>query len=323
VPKKSRRRPASRSSVIALVAVLVVAGLAAWWLLVPRHRQQRSGPVAVRTASPQETETPQALETAEPETSPSPSPAESATPSASPSESASPLASLSPRPAISGGTAKLALIVDDCGQWLDTERAFLALGIPLTISVLPDVPYTSLIAKEASAAGKGVMLHLPMETMSGLNPGPGKVTTEMTDDQIVAQVQSDLAQVPLARGVNNHEGSKGSSDTRVMNDVIGVLAKRGDLFFIDSKTSPTSVAEQTAAAQGVPTAARDVFLDNKEDVAYSEGQLREAAAIAKRTGSAIAIGHPRATTLAAVRALIPEFQAEGIEFVLASSLVSR
>ena len=103
---------------------------------------------------------------------------------------------------------QLALIVDDCGQWLQTERGFLALGVPLTLSVLPDVPFTSEIAHEASQAGKGVMLHLPMETLSGLNPGPGKVTTEMSDPQIVAQVREDLAQVPLARGVNNHEGSR-------------------------------------------------------------------------------------------------------------------
>jgi polysaccharide deacetylase 2 family uncharacterized protein YibQ len=215
------------------------------------------------------------------------------------------------------------LIVDDCGQWIDTERAFIALDVPLTLSVLPDVHYTTQIAREASDAGKGVMLHLPMETLSGLNPGPGKVTTEMTDPQIVAQVEADLAQVPLARGVNNHEGSKASADGRVMNDVIGVLAKHGDLFFIDSRTNVASVGEATARAAGVPTAARDVFLDNRADVAYTEGQLREAAAIAKRNGVAIAIGHPRPSTLAAVRAMIPQLQADGIEFVLAQDLVTK
>ncbi|HLX25855.1 MAG TPA: divergent polysaccharide deacetylase family protein, partial [Candidatus Cybelea sp.] len=197
------------------------------------------------------------------------------------------------------------------------------LGVPITFSVLPDVHYTATIAREASAAGMGVMLHLPMETVSGLNPGPGKVTTEMTDDQIVSQVQDDLAQVPLARGVNNHEGSKASADERVMHDVVGVLAKRGDLFFIDSRTSPQSVGEQVARAQGVPSAGRDVFLDNQETVAYTEGQLREAIAIAKRTGSAIAIGHPRPTTLEALKAMIPELQSAGIQLVLAQDLVGR
>jgi hypothetical protein len=212
------------------------------------------------------------------------------------------------------------LIIDDCGQWIDTERSFVALPIPLTLSVLPDVHFGATISREARDAGKGVMLHLPMETLSGLNPGPGKVTTEMSDAEITAQVQSDLEQVPLAQGVNNHEGSKASADARVMRDVMSVLATHGDLFFIDSKTNGASVGEATAAQAGVPTAARDVFLDNKADVDYSEAQLREAAGIAKRTGSAIAIGHPRPTTLAAVRALIPEMQAEGIEFVLVQSL---
>ena len=230
-----------------------------------------------------------------------------------------------PRPAAAGESRdgpRLALIVDDCGQWIATERGFVALEIPLTLSVLPDVPYTSVIATEASDAGKGVMLHLPMETLSGLNPGPGKVTTEMSDAQIVAQVQSDLAEVPLARGVNNHEGSKASADPRVMRAVIGVLAQHG-LFFIDSRTNVASVGEATARAMGVPTAARDVFLDNRADEAYSEAQLSQAAEIAQRTGSAIAIGHPRPTTLAAVRAMIPRLQALGVQFVLVQDLVSK
>jgi hypothetical protein len=144
----------------------------------------------------------------------------------------------------------------------------------------------------------------------------------MSDAQIVAQVQSDLAEVPLARGVNNHEGSKASADARVMHAVIGVLAEH-NLFFIDSKTNAASVGEATARAMGVPTAARDVFLDNRADEAYSEAQLAQAAAIAQRTGSAIAIGHPRPTTLAAVRAMIPRLQALGIQFVLVQDLVRK
>jgi len=212
------------------------------------------------------------------------------------------------------------LIIDDCGQWVSTERGFIALPVPLTMSVLPDVRYGTVIAQEAANAGKGVMLHLPMETLSGLNPGPGKVTTEMTDAQILAQVQDDLAQVPLAQGVNNHEGSKASADPRVMHDVMDVIEKHPGMFFIDSKTNGASVAEQVASSSGIPTAARDVFLDNRADVAYSEAQLREAVSIAKRNGSAIAIGHPRPTTLEAVRDLLPEIQAEGVRFVLAGSL---
>ncbi|MDQ2864696.1 MAG: divergent polysaccharide deacetylase family protein [Candidatus Eremiobacteraeota bacterium] len=295
-----------------LLAVAVSVG----WLLFrpiphPHHRRPSrpaSSPVASRTAA-----TAAPRPSAQPRTSAEASGA--AAPAASPSGVVSPIVTTS-APTV----AKLALIIDDCGQWIGTERDFVALPIPLTLSVLPDVRYGGIIAREASGAGKGVMLHLPMETISGMNPGPGKVTTEMTDAQIAAQVESDLAQVPLASGVNNHEGSKASADPRVMRDVIGDISKHGSLFFIDSKTNAASVAEAAATNAGVPTAARDVFLDNENNVDYSEAQLRKAAAIAKRTGSAIAIGHPRAATLAAVKALIPQLQTDGIEFVLAGSL---
>lgn len=275
--------------------------------------------MAVATATPEP-----ANEAVSQNPAPAQSPPETPTPSPEASASATPPVAASPSATTSAGGnpngPKLALIIDDCGQWISTERGFVALPIPVTMSVLPDVHYGETIAREASDAGKGVMLHLPMETLSGMNPGPGKVTTEMSDSEIVAQVEHDLAQVPLAQGVNNHEGSKASADSRVMQDVMDVLAKRGNLFFIDSMTNSKSVGAQTALKDGVPTAARDVFLDNKADVAYSEAQLREAVAIAKRSGSAIAIGHPRPTTLEAVRALIPELQADGVNFVLAQSL---
>jgi polysaccharide deacetylase 2 family uncharacterized protein YibQ len=331
VPSKRRGRRGSPIPV-ALIVIGLFAAAAAWWLIAPHHRGSRENTVAVVTSTPTETEAPAEAATDTPE--PVATSTENVEPSAEPSAEASPSVEPSatpaetvtappagPVPRVHGSGAKLALIVDDCGQWIDTERGFVALGVPLTMSVLPDVPYTSTIAKEADAAGKGVMLHLPLETLSGLNPGPGKVTTEMSDSQITAQVENDLAQVPLARGVNNHEGSKGSADPRVMRDVIDVLAKHG-VFFIDSMTNPASVGERTAQAHDVPTAARDVFLDNQESVSYSEAQLRQAAAIALRTGSAIAIGHPKPTTLAAVRALIPELQAEGVQFVLAQQLVT-
>ncbi|HEX4014311.1 MAG TPA: divergent polysaccharide deacetylase family protein [Candidatus Cybelea sp.] len=329
MPRKSKRRrgsPAGQS--VALVALVLLAAFAGWQLLRPAsHHYQRH---VAGIVTPEASETPSEEATEEPSEEP-PAVIE---PSAAPTEgsSESPLeatAAPSPEPSVTSSPLspaqenrngpQLALIVDDCGQWLQTERGFVALNVPVTLSVLPHVRYGDLISREAAAAGKGVMLHLPMETLSGMNPGPGKITTEMSDAQIVAQVQDDLAQVPLANGVNNHEGSKASADERVMRDVLGVLSKHG-LFFIDSRTNAASVGEATAREMGIPTAARNVFLDNRADVAYSEAQLLEAAKIARETGSAIAIGHPKPTTLAAVQALLPQLEASGIHFVLAQQL---
>jgi hypothetical protein len=316
--RKPRRRGTSTPGWIAPL-VLLVAAAAAGALLFWPHQRTHEPHGAHRIA--RATLTPPERAAAAPAETP-----ESATPAARPPASEAPATappspeSRTSEPPAAGPGPKLALIVDDCGQWPDVERGFIALPIPVTLSVLPHVHAGATIAQEAAAAGKGVMLHLPMETLSGMYPGPGEVKTSMTDAEIIAQVQDDLAQVPLAQGVNNHEGSKASADERVMRDVMSVLAKHGNLFFIDSRTNAASVGAAQASAAGLPTASRDVFLDNRADVEYSEGQLRAAAAIAKRNGSAIAIGHPRATTLAAVKALIPELQAQGIQFVLVSTL---
>jgi uncharacterized protein len=302
VSKRRTRRP--RGGWLSLLLLLIIAFVAGWYLLRPlAHRPSAVQPVAQATETPSTIAPPSAI-------------APTVLQTATETPTASPSATLSPNP--SG--PKLALIIDDCGQWVDIERGYIALPVPLTLSVLPHVHAAAEIAQEAHDAGKGVMLHLPMEPLSGIYPGPGEIKTSMTDDQVTAQVQDDLAQVPLAQGVNNHEGSKASADPRVMRDVMQVLAQHGDLFFIDSRTNAASVGAQLASAAGIPTASRDVFLDNKENVAYTEAQLREAAAIAERTGSAIAIGHPRPTTLEAVRDMIPQLQAQGINFVLAQSL---
>jgi uncharacterized protein len=299
--RRARRRPTGWLQLLLLILIALVVG---WYLLRPPHRQPPSPAQPIAQGTPQATPTPAPL-------------ASSAAPSATETPTLAPsAASSSPNPR----GAKLALIIDDCGQWVNVERGYIALPVPLTLSVLPHVHAAAEIAQEAHDAGKGVMLHLPMEPLSGIYPGPGEVKTSMTDDQVAAQVQDDLAQVPLAEGVNNHEGSKASADPRVMRDVMQVLAQHGNLFFIDSRTNAASVGAQAATSAGIPTASRDVFLDNKEDVAYTEAQLREAAAIAEHSGSAIAIGHPRSTTLEAVRDMIPQLQAQGINFVLVQSL---
>jgi polysaccharide deacetylase 2 family uncharacterized protein YibQ len=313
--RKRKRARRVNPAPILIIAVLLAAVV---WAILPRpqrhvtHRAHRVHPVSVAQAtaspSPVEAATPQASPAVSPEATLAPSPA--ATPAASPTVA----------PTQNPNGVQVALIIDDCGQWLTTERGLIALPIPITLSVLPHVHYTTEIAQEASDAGKGVMMHLPMEPLSHANPGPGEIKTAMADDAVTKQTEDDVAQVPLAKGVNNHEGSEASADGRVMKDVIAVV-KEHNLFFIDSRTNAKSVGAAQAQEAGVPTASRNVFLDNQADVAYTESMLEHAVAVAKRDGSAIAIGHPRPTTLEAIRDMYPKMQAEGVRFVLAQDLV--
>jgi uncharacterized protein len=332
-PRKTRRRKRSPIFlVLLLVGVLCCITAAALWLWSPDGQTQTASqpppppapptaPADVPALPPREAQTEPAV--AAVTVPPSSEPAAVATPNApAASESApAPLPTTpAPLPAVSGGAPRLAIIIDDCGQWPVTEHGFLALPFPVTLSVLPHVRFGSVIARDASAAGKGVMLHLPMQTTSGMYPGPGTITVGMTDEVIRSEVTTDLAELPEARGVNNHEGSRATQDARVMGDIADVLAHDGR-FFIDSRTSSASVGEQVARGHGVLSASRSVFLDNVDDQSAIEARLLEAASDARARGSAIAIGHPRPATLAAVRSLGPKLAAEGIELTLASALV--
>lgn len=215
----------------------------------------------------------------------------------------------------------MAIIIDDCGYSMDRDKPFLALPIPVTLSVLPMTPHGREIVDAAVAAGKFAILHLPMQPDSAAaNPGPGAITTEMTDDQIRTQVQDDMDALPAMPGANNHMGSRATADQRVMNDVIGVFKERR-MFFIDSMTSLSSVGAATARTMDVPSASRAVFLDNQATVPYVEGQLRATMTRALKYGSAIAIGHPNPETDQALVEMIPQMQAAGIVFVPAQSLV--
>jgi hypothetical protein len=237
-----------------------------------------------------------------------------------PSSTASAVAGPSPSPTSSAGP-RVAIIIDDCGYSMARDSAFLTLPIPVTLSVLPMTPHGREIADAALAAGKYAIVHLPMQPESAAaNPGPGAITTEMSDDQVRTQVQDDLNALPALPGANNHMGSRATSDQRVMNDVIGVFKDR-HMFYIDSVTSPSSVGAATARTMAVPSASRAVFLDNQATIPYIEGQLRATMARALKYGTAIAIGHPNPQTDQALAEMIPQMKAAGIVFVPAQSLV--
>lgn len=239
----------------------------------------------------------------------------------SPAATAEASSEVSPLPSASLKTAQLAIIIDDCGYSMERDRRFLQLPVPVTLSILPMTPHGKEIAAEARAAGKFIMLHLPMEPESALaHPGPGAITTAMTDAQVHDQVEADIQSLPPVLGANNHMGSKATSDARVMRDVLDVFQER-HLFFIDSLTSENSVGGSLAKRLGIATASRDVFLDNSTALPYIEGQLDEAQRVALKQGSAVAIGHPNATTAEALAAYIPRMESAGIVFVPAQTLV--
>ena len=141
-----------------------------------------------------------------------------------------------------------------------------------------------------------------------------------SDDEINKQVNEYLRVIPYAVGANNHMGSRFTENEPKMQDVLQILKGRG-LFFIDSVTTPHSVGLKLAREMGVKTAARNVFLDNVQDVAAIRKQIQQLARLAVKRGSAIGICHPHRATIQALAEELPVLQKAGIKFVYASELV--
>lgn len=226
-----------------------------------------------------------------------------------------------PLPPASGkGKAKLAVVIDDFGYSAEPITAFCSLGRPVTMAVLPNHPHSSEAASRGKAAGQQVILHLPMEPLHGGSSEQLYVSPAQSDEEVRDAVQRLIRAVPGISGANNHQGSKATADRHTMNVVMAVLKQQG-LFFIDSRTNGQSVALDAARQAGIAGGANELFIDNDDDVAAVKRQLRTAQNIALRDGSAIVIGHARMNTARALREMVPELEASGVQLVFASTLL--
>ena len=220
---------------------------------------------------------------------------------------------------------RIAVVLDDWGYNTRNLPALTRLHRRVTVAVLPRLPYSSTVARQARAAGCEVILHLPMEShRRDTNPGfrmeAKTILTSMPDREVADNVAEALASVPGCRGASNHQGSKGTEDARVMREVLRQLQARR-LYFLDSLSTPRSVARTVARAVGVPYARRQRFLDNENRVPYIEAQVRRLVDDARAHGAAIGIGHDRPVTLAVLERLLPQLEAQGVRCVYVSDLV--
>lgn len=215
---------------------------------------------------------------------------------------------------------RVAIILDDGGYGGPVTDAVLSLPPFLTLSILPNTPHAEETSFRAAALGFEVMLHMPMESDNPKVDFPGRITGAMTDDEIHALTAEALRQVPHAQGINNHTGSKFTADAHAMTSFLSHLGKRS-LYFIDSLTSPNSVAYAIANDMGIPTAVRDVFLDNEQEEDYIRAMFQTFISLAKGQGKAIAICHFRPTTVRVLQEILPRLHDEGIRVVHVSELV--
>ncbi|HOW42285.1 MAG TPA: divergent polysaccharide deacetylase family protein [Candidatus Omnitrophota bacterium] len=216
----------------------------------------------------------------------------------------------------------IAIVLDDWGNNLKNLGVVERIKYPLTISVLPNLPYSRQVAEQLHARGFEIMLHLPMQPQGKVGVEEDTITTSMDKQTIQDIVQKDLEQVPFAQGSNNHMGSKATSDWNTMRVVLKTLGKHR-FYFVDSFSSPDSVAADAAAESGVRFIRRDIFIDNKNDKDYIRQQLFKLKKRAQENGYALGIGHDRTLTLEVLAEVLPALEQEGFRFVPVSTLIDE
>jgi len=216
----------------------------------------------------------------------------------------------------------LALIIDDGGYSLENFNKILALEKPITYAILPEAPFTREAILLARQKRQQVLLHLPMEPKEG-NHVPlerNMIRCSMSPQQIKIIIQNALKQVPEARGINNHMGSKATENLPVMKVLMEVL-KKEKLFYIDSNTSLRSVGPLLAEKNGVPFARNEKFIDQEKNVNAIKRAIRQGIKKAQKEGKVVLIGHPYAETEQALKEMISEIEREGVRLVFASEVV--
>ena len=187
-------------------------------------------------------------------------------------------------PVIAG---KLAIVIDDFGYRPHNENQVLAMPSAISVAVLPDSPHAREMATKAHNSGHEVLIHLPMAPLSKQPLEKNTLRPEMSSDEIERIIRSAVNNVPYAVGINNHMGSKMTSNLFGMQKVMQALERY-----------------------------------NSQNEADIRVQFNRAIDLARRNGSTIAIGHPHPSTVRVLQQMVYNLPPD-ITLVKASSLLNE
>ncbi|MFC1752225.1 divergent polysaccharide deacetylase family protein [Thermoproteota archaeon] len=218
--------------------------------------------------------------------------------------------------------AKIAIVLDDWGYNTRNLDMLSEIDQPLTIAILPFRPFSRRVAEFANKNNCEVIIHMPMEPIDieSVDLEPKTLMLYMGSGTVQSILRDAFQNIPYAKGINNHMGSRATGDSEYMSHVFKEL-KIKNLYFLDSLVVADSVCAAAAKEVGVKFAKRSIFLDNSSDDLYIRAQVMELVDSADDNGYAIGIGHDRESTLKVLKELIPELEEQGYEFVFVSDLV--
>lgn len=187
---------------------------------------------------------------------------------------------------------KLAIVIDDIGYRAKEDSAIYALPKEVSVAIIPVAPYATARANKAFEQKRDMLIHLPMEPQTRQSIEAGALLVGMNETQIATLIKNAQMQVPNAIGLNNHMGSKATTDKQTMQYLMKSLSQQ-NLAFLDSKTAGNSVAYKTAKEYGIKALERHIFLDDSDEFNDVQRQFSNAIHYARKHGVAVMIGHPR------------------------------
>ncbi len=216
---------------------------------------------------------------------------------------------------------KIAIVIDDMGVDQRRTRITTELHGPLTLSYLTYAKRLKEQTQAARLAGHELLLHVPMEPSSDdVDPGPNVLLSGVPAEEIRAALNWGLEQFEGYVGINNHMGSRFTSNLDGMKTVMTELRKR-ELVFLDSVTSGSTKGQLAAHQIGVPFIARNIFLDHIDNIDKIRDRLEQVKRLARKQGYAVAIGHPRDATIKALEPWLASIEEEGFQLVPISALI--
>ena len=216
--------------------------------------------------------------------------------------------------------AQLVFVFDDGGQNLEHLKKFLALPFPITVAVLPQITHSRESAEMVRKSGNELILHQPMQALNAkVNPGPGAITPDMTEDEIISMLFLNINELGQISGMNNHEGSAITADAEKMSVVLKTASENG-IYFLDSRTNSESKVPYVASELGYSYYERNIFLDNTKKRADILAELTKGLGIANKNGVAIMIGHVWSADVLPdlLNEIYPELKQKGYTFTTVS-----
>lgn len=218
--------------------------------------------------------------------------------------------------------ARIAVIVDGLGGRRDVFEALRSIGAPVAVAVLPGLPLSAAIGREARQAGMELLLDLPLEPYRypEADPGPGALLMTTAPERLGREVAAHLAVLPGAAGVTTHMGSRMSEDRARMRAVLEPVAARG-LYFLDAFTSNRSVGYAEAARLGMRAGRRQLLIDPGGGEAAARSGLEAASRLALARGRCVVLAHAHPLTAALLHESVSRWRAAGLRVAPPSEVI--